>query len=65
MALILSNSADFPLPGLNAPQNAGALATPSTLPHISVYETSPKTIKNKGYKLWGKEVGHYLHVDII
>ena len=50
MVLILSNSVDYPLPGLNVSQNAGALIRPSTLPCILEYKTSSKTIKNKGHK---------------
>ena len=46
VTLILNNSADYPLPSLKHTQIAGALATPCTLPHIPVYETSLKTITN-------------------
>ena len=44
--IIPSNSADYPLPGLKCTPNAGTLATPGTLPHMSVHEILPKTIKN-------------------
>ena len=50
MALILSNSADYPLPGLKCTPKHWCLGCTSTLPCISVYETSPKTIKIKGHK---------------
>ena len=46
-------------------QNTGTLAKCSALLCIPVFEKSPKTIKNKGQKSWGKEVGYYLHVHII
>ena len=50
MALILSNAADYPLPGLKPSPKCWCFDYPSTLPCISVYERSPKTIKNKGHK---------------
>ena len=57
MALILSNLADYPLPGLKCTLKCWCLTTPSTLPHISVYETSPKTLRikvtNHREKKWG------------
>ena len=40
------------------------LATPCTLPCISVYETSPKTIKNLRSQIVGKVVGYYLYFHI-
>ena len=57
MALILSNSVDYPLPGLKYTQNAGALAT---LAHSLTYQCMKHHLKllkikviNCGQKKWG------------